>query len=315
MLCAGSLSLFMTGCGSGNEQALKVKIADLESENLALKTELVILKDSFAKAQTAQLKAAFQPMEEALTKAKQQGNSSEVTARAATQSASQLEAENRTTPKEPAPFFSDLTKTPTASLITDLAKLGIFGDTQGKFFPNRAITRGEYAQWLYKAYNALEPEAKQIRTAPQLAPIFRDLPTTHPQYKYIQALANAGYSIGYEDHTFKPDKPLTREEMLGIKVGVDVGKTLEPWRSQMDTVWKFSDGKQVDERFTGYINQDYYVSGPKGSNIQRAFGSIGALHPKQAVLRYEAAATLWQIGQFGDTQNTNVAAVLHGKAL
>lgn len=82
----------------------------------------------------------------------------------------------------------------------------------------------------------------------------------------------------------------------------------------MEAVWKFSDGKEVAERFTGYVHQDFYVSGPHGSNIQRAFSKIGTFHPKQPVLRGEAAATLWQFGQFGFTQNTSAAGLANRNA-
>lgn len=210
--------------------------------------------------------------------------------------------------------FTDVGSTPTATMITELARLKVFGGEGSTFRPDQTITRAEYCHWLFNAYNALEPEEKQIRLNAGAPQIFSDCPPEHPLYQYVQALACAGYSIGYEDDSFHPDQALTREEMLGIKLGVDVGKTLDPWRSQMDAVWKFSDGKDVAERFTGYIHQDYYVSGPHGSNIQRAFGKIGAFHPKQAVLRGEAAATLWQFGQFGFTQRITAASSIKLKA-
>ncbi|MBX9951542.1 MAG: S-layer homology domain-containing protein [Candidatus Obscuribacterales bacterium] len=209
--------------------------------------------------------------------------------------------------------FVDLKDAPAASMINELKQLGVFAGEGNSFKPNQAITRAEYCHWLFNAYNALMPEEKQIRLNSSASQFFSDCAADHPLYPYVQALAAAGYSIGYEDKTFHPDQPLTREEMLGIKLGVDVGKTLDPWRSQMEAVWKFSDGKEVAERFTGYVHQDYYVSGPHGSNIQRAFGKIGALHPKQSVLRGEAAATLWQFGQFGFTQNTTAACLLKSK--
>jgi hypothetical protein len=210
--------------------------------------------------------------------------------------------------------FTDLGSTPTADMISELARLNVFSGEGNTFRPGQTITRAEYCHWLFNAYNALVPEEKQIRFNPSAPQTFSDCPPEHPLYKYVQALAGAGYSIGYEDDTFHPDQSLTREEMLGIKLGVDVGKKLDPWRSQMEAVWKFSDGKEVAERFTGYVHQDFYVSGPHGSNIQRAFGKIGAFHPKQAVLRGEAAATLWQFGQFGFTQPTTAAASIKLKA-
>lgn len=209
--------------------------------------------------------------------------------------------------------FTDLESIPTAEMIEELSRLKVFDGEGNTFRPNETITRADYCHWLFNAYNALTPQEQHIRLNTAAPQIFKDCAPGHKLYPYVQALAGAGFSIGYEDGTFRPDQPLTREEMLGIKLGVDVGKKLDPWRSQMEAVWKFSDGKDVAERFTGYVHQDFYVSGPHGGNIQRAFGKIGAFHPKQPVLRSEAAATLWQIGQFGFTQNTTATTALKGK--
>ena len=138
------------------------------------------------------------------------------------------------------------------------------------------------------------------------APFFTDLPESAPSYKYAQALANAGYSVGYDDKTFKPDKPLTREEMIGIKVGVDRGKAIPPEPTGNGPTWNFSDWAKVDKRYTGYIYMDNfgYNDGsdpnlPSHSNIIRSFGKIGTFNPKQAVLRSEAAASLWQVDTSG----------------
>lgn len=196
--------------------------------------------------------------------------------------------------------FCDLANVVQKPMIEDLAKLGVFDSSSDQFHPDEKISRGEYAKLLFLTYNKLMPEDKQIHLAPSAAPFFKDLKPENPYYQYVQALANAGFSIGYEDHTFHAERPITREELIGMKIGVDCGKTFEPYRGQMAFVWKFSDSKDVNEKFTGYIHQDYYVSGQYGSNIQRAFGKLGAFHPRAAVTRAEAAGTLWQMGQWGN---------------
>lgn len=287
-LLAVSISL-LSGCAMNgqNDNLLKEKVAKLEAENQLLKMQL-------EKAQMAPAKVT----------------ASDTTAPSV--------ATKDGSPKSEEPVeqitFTDLGDDPSAEMITELAKLKVFDDVGKTFQPGKTITRSEYCKWLYKAHNAIMPESKRLRLAPSAAQIFKDCPPSNPDYKYVQALANAGYSIGYDDGTFKPDQQLTREEMIGIKLGVDVGKKIDPYRSQMEAVWKFSDGKQVDERFTGYVHLDYYVSGPRGSNIQRAFGKVGAFRPKQPVLRSEAVGTLWQIGQFGDTQKLTAAEALKEKA-
>jgi hypothetical protein len=210
--------------------------------------------------------------------------------------------------------FVDLGDVSQKSMIDDLTKLGIFDEIKDPAFgPYKFITRGEYVAWLYKAHNRMIPVERQIHMAPQAVPYFRDLGPDHPCYKYAQALANAGYSVGYEDGTFRPDTPLTREEMIGMKVGVDCGKSYDPYRGQMAFVWKFSDSDKIDNRFTGYIHQDYYTSGTYGTNIARAFGKVGTFHPKQVVLRCEAAGTIWQFGQF-EHQGGSAARALNAQA-
>ncbi len=279
---ASTIMLLTTGCSSVSDsenKKLTEQVQELQSENTSLKAQLAILKDSFAQRKMGELKTALAGTDQS------------------THPTSLAGAQDQAAPATKT--FNDLGDCTNKELVDDLARLHVFDDLGADFKPYQPITRAEYVTWLYKAYNAIQPGQRQVHLAPQAGPQFKDVSPNHPAYKYIQALAYTGYSIGYLDGTFRPDKPLTREEMLGIKVALDSGKDLPPYRSQMECVWKFSDSKQVDERFTGYVHQDFYISGPKGSNIQRAFGKIAAFHPKQAVLRNEAAATLWQEGQFG----------------
>ena len=296
-LISGSLLLLLTGCSSTvdrEREDLKRELSEAKSEASILKSELASLKNMAPPIKSTLAKDAA-----TTTSGGTAGDTSSVnsngTSSAATKSSSAI-------------AFSDIADIPNKEMIDDLSRLQVFedltatssSDTKALFKPLQPVTRGEYVTWPYRAYNAIKTPDIQLHLAPQAAQQFNDTPPSHPAYKFIQAIANAGYSIGYKDGTFRPDKPLTREEMMGIKVGLDVGKDIPPYRSQMENVWKYSDGKSVDERFTGFIEQDYYVSGPFGSNTQRAFAKIGTFKPKPAVLRYEAAGTLWQQGQFGN---------------
>jgi len=199
--------------------------------------------------------------------------------------------------------FSDLNdEVPHVNKITDLARLGVLSKTSGAFKPYKPISRAEFTRWLYKSYNALAQNSTHQRAtilmAPQSKPFFSDLNASHRDYKYVQALSNSGYSVGYEDGTFKPDQAITREEMMGIKVALDNGGNVKPARSMMQYVWKFSDGKSVDDRFTGYIYRDYHI----GHNMNRAFGEIKTLKPKSPLMRYEAAAILWKFHNLQDAK-------------
>lgn len=302
LLCS-CLLLVLTGCTSTADkerEALKRELSEAKSETALLKSELSSLKNM-----TPPVKSAETSSSGATTGSGASSNNS---------SDRSDSTKNGTSESSSTVTFSDISDIPNKEMIEDLSKLHVFDDlapsgteTKALFKPFQAVTRGEYVTWLYRAYNAIKTPDKQLRLAPQATQQFIDTAPSHPAYKYIQAISNAGYSIGYKDGTFKPNKPLTREEMMGIKIGLDVGKDIPPYRSQMEAVWKYSDGKSVDERFTGFIEQDNYVSGPFGSNTQRAFGKIGTFKPKQAVLRYEAAGTLWQQGQFGNNGDITAA--------
>ena len=312
LLClASTIMLFTSGCSSVSDsenKKLTEQVQDLQLENTSLKAQLAILKDSFAQRKVGELRSALAGSENIAILPQAASSTSTSTSSVGSSVGSSIASTNTSAnartdtsigaTSAPTLSYNDLSDCSSKSMIEDLARLHIF-DEQAGFKPYKPITRGEYVTWLYKAYNAIQPGQRQLLLAPQAGQQFKDVSANHPAYKYIQALAYTGYSIGYLDGTFRPDQPLSREEMLGIKVALDCGKDLPPYRSQMECVWKFTDGKQVDERFTGYVHQDFYISGPKGNNIQRAFGKIAVFHPKQAVLRHEAAATLWQEGQFG----------------
>lgn len=297
---AASVSI-LTGCGGQSETekaqivTLQAKVQQLEQDNTQLRSKLAsaesvqTLLTTMAKASPAAQAPVATPLSE---RSQNTGSNESGTAGSANH-----------------PKFTDLAETAQRPMIEELSAIGLFDGSSNNFEPDKKISRGEYAKWLFNASNALLPLDKQIHMAPSAPPFFSDLNASDPNYKYVQALANAGYSVGYDDKTFKGNQPITREEMISMKVGVDGGKTFEPYRGQMAFVWKFSDSKDVDERFTGYIHQDYYTSGTYGSNIQRAFGKVGTFHPKTAATRAEAAGTLWQIGQFGDHGHT-AAAIL-----
>jgi hypothetical protein len=210
--------------------------------------------------------------------------------------AEQPAAMEETAPSETSPMvFKDIDKSvPTSEMINDLAHLNVFENSGPEFKPYQPVTRGEYVVWLYHAYNKMRPPEKQIRLSPSFKVPYTDITDKHPAYKYVQAMANAGYSVGYEDKTFKPDQPITREEMIGIKHGVDGGGFYTT------TSLPYSDSAKVDKRYVNALYADMIMDdGPKGSNVIRAFGPIKALKPKEPVLRYEAAATLWQTDGYG----------------
>lgn len=196
--------------------------------------------------------------------------------------------------------FSDLAGVLHPEYIESLNKLGIFDTTGTDFKPYDKLTRGEFATWIYKTYNAIRPGNDKIQLAPQITPKFKDVPKDHPAYPFVQALANNGDSVGYTDGTFKPDQPITREEAIAIKMAVQEHKDFPGKRGDGNCL-KFSDKNQIDERYWEEICEDY--SWDRHNNGVRAFGASKLFKPKEPLLRNEAASMLWQYSDW----NANMA--------
>ncbi|BAY86835.1 S-layer domain-containing protein [Calothrix parasitica NIES-267] len=220
--------------------------------------------------------------------------------------------------------FNDLNKAPQElqSYIQDLATLGILSaptDTNtnknnnptNQFQPNKNITRREYARWLVAANNAMHvnSSSKQIRLASASnKSAFRDVKNTDPDFAAIQGLAEAGLipSSLSGDSTqvlFRPDAPLTREQMVLWKIPLDTRQALP--NASLDTVkqtWGFQDVGKIDPKALRAVIADYQ-NGDQ-SNIRRVFGYTTLFQPKKAVNRAEAAAALWYFG----TENEGISA-------
>lgn len=78
---------------------------------------------------------------------------------------------------------------------------------------------------------------------------FGDVPVTHPQYEAIEALKEAGILSGYEDGTFKPERVVTRAEMVKMALkGAGIAVQDNP------TETNFKDVKPEDW-FSPYVAQ------------------------------------------------------------
>lgn len=190
--------------------------------------------------------------------------------------------------------FTDIQDSAARDEILDLAQLGVFEGMSGTFEPTRPITRAEFVRWLVRANNAIHKD-KDIRLAESGDATFTDVPADHPDFRYIQGMANAGIAVGYDETTFKPDRPLSREEMISIKCGLDQGglSAKNASYNDIDLVWKWTDHQKVSKRYLDALYSEHFND---AKNVDRAFGAIKMFKPQQAVTRGEAAICIWRIG-------------------
>lgn len=198
--------------------------------------------------------------------------------------------------------FTDVKGIYAETIIDDMAALGVFDTTSGAFRPTQPIKRAEFVRWLVKANNAYfsnDPK-QQIRPAEGTDQAFVDVPTSNPDYKYIQALANAGFVIGIDAHHFAPNDVLTREQMVAIKVGVDLGG--DPYKKttigDVHVVYPFNDIDKISKRYYDAIYGDDFS---RSKNIPRVWGNIKAFQPQKPVTRAEAALCLDKVGNYSAT--------------
>jgi hypothetical protein len=211
-------------------------------------------------------------------------------------------------------IFTDLNKAPAQlrSYIEDLAKLGVLtadstasksNSAAGIFDPNKIISRREYARWLVAANNQIHTNrpGQQIRlAAADSQPAFQDVPRTDPDFPVIQGLAEAGLipsplSGDTTAFLFRPDTPLTRENLILWKVPLDTRQNLPPASVEATKqTWGFQDAARIEPKALRAVLADFQNG--EQANIRRVFGYTTLFQPKKSVTRAEAAATLWYFG-------------------
>lgn len=216
--------------------------------------------------------------------------------------------------------FTDLNKAPAElrQSVEDLAALGVLTPENAavktkesaagdKFEPNKIITRREYARWLVAANNQIHSNqsARKIRLGLETAePAFSDVSRKDPDFAVIQGLAEAGIipsslSGDGTDVSFRPDAPLTREQLLLWKVPLDTRRSLPTASTEaVQQTWGFQDAAKIDPKALRAVQADFQNG--ELSNIRRSFGYTTLLQPSKPVTRAEAGAALWYFGFQGE---------------
>ncbi|HLI95655.1 MAG TPA: S-layer homology domain-containing protein [Candidatus Baltobacteraceae bacterium] len=194
--------------------------------------------------------------------------------------------------------YTDINGIVAEKAIQNEAALGVFESTTGAFNPNAQISRGEFVKWLVILNNDYYKDnlSNQLRLPETAEATFDDVPQTSPYWKYVQALTDAGFTVGVDAKHFAPDRAINRQEMIAIKSQVDAGHKFTP--NPEDTTKTltdhgFVDGNQVNKNYVTVMLADIYDGG--GGNFERVWGKTVYLHPAQPVTRAEAALTLSEI--------------------
>ncbi|MEM7726790.1 MAG: S-layer homology domain-containing protein [Cyanobacteria bacterium P01_A01_bin.45] len=176
---------------------------------------------------------------------------------------------------------------------------------------NKNITRGQYARLLVNTYNRMYANlpAKQIRLASEGSKAaFTDVPPTHPDFSFIQGLADAGLipsslSGDSSQVLFQPNAPLIREQLVLWKAPLDTRQALpQATINSIEKTWGFQDAGKINSKALRAVFADFQ-NGDK-STIRRVFGYTTLFQPKKPVTHAEALAALWYFG----TESEGVSA-------
>jgi beta propeller repeat protein len=173
--------------------------------------------------------------------------------------------------------FPDIQKHWAQHAIEILASREIVSGTGGNAFqPKNTLTRSEFSVMMMRALG-ISPEYPET-------PTFKDVNAGFWGYGWIEAAAKAEIITGY-DGQFRPNEPLTREEMISMLVkGAGLGAEAE--NVSMAELTNYKDSSSI----SAWAMKNVALA------VKRGFiqGSNGELTPRSNSSRAEAAAVIFK---------------------
>jgi len=130
-----------------------------------------------------------------------------------------------------------------SAVIKELSAKWIINAPNGSFYrPNENISRAEFAELVARGLG--------LNGEPTAASRFMDVRSGSMTSAYIGAAAEAGIITGNTDGTFKPDRPITREQMaiMMVRAMNYGGKTVSLQSSANLTLSKFKDSNKIQSK-------------------------------------------------------------------
>nr|WP_238480674.1 S8 family serine peptidase [Desulforadius tongensis] len=140
-------------------------------------------------------------------------------------------------PAEKVPAYSDTKNHWAEGVISRMSRLKVLGGyPDGTFRPDDRLTRAQFATMLVRALKLVE--------SPADAEQFNDLPPNAWYRGAVGSAVAAGLVVGYSEHTFGPDDPITREQMA-VMITRAVSGGMVPYQAEDKTLERYSDLEQI----------------------------------------------------------------------
>lgn len=180
-------------------------------------------------------------------------------------------------PATPRPFNDVPADSWAAPFINGLSARGILtGFPDGTFRPDAPVTRAELATVVQEALAQSEQRAG-IK--------FRDVPEDFWAEQAITDAVKSRYMSGYPKRTFRPDRPLSRLELL---VTLASGLKLAPPENVPATLQRFQDSDQIPKWATARI------AAATEAGLVSSYPNVQQLNPNRTATRADVAAMVYQ---------------------
>ena len=167
-------------------------------------------------------------------------------------------------------------------------------DLDGKFYPDRPATRGEFAAMLVAS--------RQVDSAPPATPSFSDVPAGSPYFAAVEAAYRLGFVEGIGHGRFGPANTLTREEAATMVVRAS-GREAEA--RALKSVQSILAGLGLTDGVTisNWANEAVAFAVKLG--IVKGFPD-GTFRPRTDLTRAQALALLERLGEAAPVPATTV---------
>lgn len=159
--------------------------------------------------------------------------------------------------------FTDVSKHWAVTTINTMARKYIVeGKTSTKFEPDKNITRGEFATYIAKGLGLQGDKAAAAK--------FKDVTSNTAMGAYIGAAVKAGIVKGNTDGTFKPNNPVTRQDMAAMMMrAAKVAElTVSPPNSTASYLQNFTDKGKISSYAKTDVAHAVYLGIITGKNAK-----------------------------------------------
>lgn len=189
--------------------------------------------------------------------------------------------------------FSDISKHWAKESIGRIADIKLFAGSDGKFHPDKAITRSEFAMMLHKALGIQIMYFK----ATDIGEFFDDVKNEDMYASALYDLVVANI-IDYKGQ-FKPTSTLTREEMVHFLMNAYKYKMGESYKQIKLPFKPFADDSKINPAYSGDVGRAEY-----DGLLKRPANN--KFYPKDLATRAQAATVIDRLLRLLEKENSQV---------